>query len=226
MTPGSGKNTGARTTVCRSIVGHGSSETRGGPDARIPDTDRTLLFRGVYFHIMVNERTETEDGEIADTQTEIEGFDSMIGIALDGVIGALGGLVGTAAMTVGLLVAQSLGAFDMVSFADFAELVGIAGLFPANAVAVGYLVFLGGGMVIWPLLFAAAGLYLPGETYAKRGLPYGFVLWTGFAPAFYLDYSGFSLVLYLVLTLIAHFSYGFSLGAVFDYFTDRPDTLV
>jgi hypothetical protein len=95
-----------------------------------------------------------------------------------------------------------------------------------NAVAVGYLMFLGGGMVIWPLLFAAAGLYLPGDTYAKRGLPYGFVLWTGFAPAFHLEYWGFSLVLYLVLTLIAHFSYGFTLGAVFDYFSNRPDTLV
>jgi len=28
------------------------------------------------------------------------------------------------------------------------------------------------------------------------------------------------------LTLIAHFSYGFTLGAVFDYFTDRPETLI
>lgn len=187
---------------------------------------RTLLFYDVYSHDMVSEESETENAEMVDVQTDIEEFDTMIGIVLDGVIGAVGGLVGTAAMTVGLLVAQSLGAFDMGSFAQFANLVGIASLFPANPVAVGYLVFVAGGMVVWPLLFAAAGLYLPGDTYAKRGLPYGFVLWTGFAPAFYVGYGGLTLVLYLVLTLIAHFSYGFTLGAVFDYFTDRPDTLI
>jgi hypothetical protein len=175
---------------------------------------------------MARKETDAEEPEVVDVSTDIEEFDSMIGIVLDGVIGAVGGLVGTAAMTVGLLVAQSIGAFDMGSFAQFAELVGIASLFPANPVAVGYLIFLAGGMVIWPLLFAAAGLYLPGNTYAKRGLPYGFVLWTGFAPAFHVDYGGLVLVAYLVLTLIAHFSYGFTLGAVFDYFTNRPDTLV
>ena len=175
---------------------------------------------------MADERTDTEDADIINAPTEIQEFDSVVGIIADGFVGALGGLVGTAAMTVGLLVAQAFGAFDMGSFASFAELVGIASLFPANAVAIGYLVFLGGGMVIWPLLFAAAGLYLPGDTYAKRGIPYGFVLWTGFAPAFHVDYWGLTLVAYLLLTLLAHFSYGFTLGAVFDYFTSRPDTLV
>lgn len=175
---------------------------------------------------MVSEEPESETEDVVDVPTDIEEFDNMIGIVLDGIIGAVGGLVGTAALTVGLLVAQALGAFDMASFASFANLVGIASLFPANPVAVGYLVFVAGGMVIWPLLFAAAGLYLPGDTYAKRGIPYGFVLWTGFAPAFYVDYGGIMLVLYLLLTLLAHFSYGFTLGAVFDYFTSRPDTLV
>jgi hypothetical protein len=34
------------------------------------------------------------------------------------------------------------------------------------------------------------------------------------------------MVLYLVITLGAHFSYGFTLGAVFDYLGDRPETLV
>jgi hypothetical protein len=32
--------------------------------------------------------------------------------------------------------------------------------------------------------------------------------------------------LYLVLTLLAHFAYGFALGAVFDYLSKRPTTLV
>lgn len=153
-------------------------------------------------------------------------FDNLTGIVVDGVIGAVGGLVGTASLTVGLLIAASLGAFDINEFATLAELTGLQALYPANAPAVGYVLFLLTGMVIWPLLFASIGSYLPGDRCATRGVPFGFVLWTGFAPAFYGGYTGLTLVLYLVLTLGAHFSYGFSVGAVFDYLGDRPDTLV
>jgi hypothetical protein len=83
-------------------------------------------------------------------------------------------------------------------------------------------------MITWPLLFASIGRYLPGDTFALQGLPFGFVLWTGFVLAFVEGVPGdtFSLALYAVLTLIAHFAYGFTLGAVFDYLSDRPDTLV
>ena len=153
-------------------------------------------------------------------------FDHLTGILVDGLIGAVGGLVGTAALTVGLFVAASLGAFDMNAFGTLTELTGFNDLFAVNATALGYVLFLLGGMVMWPLLFASAGAYLPGEKYATKGIPFGFVLWTGFAPAFYEGYTGLTLVLYLLLTLGAHFSYGFTLGAVFDYLGDRPETLV
>ncbi len=153
-------------------------------------------------------------------------FDSLSGIITDGFIGALGGLVGTAALTAILLVGTTLGAFDLNSFAVLARLTGADALFPSNPAAVGYLIFLGGGMVTWPLLFVSIGSYLPGENYAIRGLSYGFVLWTGFALAFYDGYTGLLLVVYLVLTLLGHVAYGFSLGAVFDYLSKRPTTLV
>lgn len=153
-------------------------------------------------------------------------FDHLAGIVTDGLIGAVGGLVGTGALTVGLLIARSLGAFDLDSFGTLAELTGFNVLVPLNPTAVGYVLFLLTGMVMWPLLFASIGAYLPGEKYATKGLPFGFVLWTGFAPAFYEGYAGLALALYLALTLGAHFSYGFTLGAVFDYLGDRPDTLV
>ncbi|SEO31666.1 hypothetical protein SAMN05216388_10118 [Halorientalis persicus] len=163
------------------------------------------------------------EGEIAESD-----FDHLAGIVTDGLIGAVGGLVGTAAMSIGLFVASSLGAFDMASFGILADLTGLDVLFPANAVAVGFLVFLGGGMLTWPLLFAATAAYLPGERFATKGLPYGFVLWTGFVLAFSQGIDGgiLTLALYAVLTLVSHFAYGFSLGAVFDYLSDRPDTLV
>lgn len=155
-------------------------------------------------------------------------FDHLVGILTDGLIGALGGLVGTAAMTMGLFVASTLNAFDMQTFAILAELTGMNIIFPANALAVGYLIFLGGGMVTWPLLFAATSPYLPGKNFAMKGIPYGFVLWTGFVLAFADGIAGGTiiLVLYAVLTLMSHFAYGFTLGAVFDYLSDRPDTLV
>lgn len=178
---------------------------------------------------------------MADNDTELGGdvdelseevaepdFDHLAGILADGFIGAVGGLVGTAVMTVVLIGASSVGAFQMTAFATLADLTGLEAVFPANRLAVGYLLFLAGGMVTWPLLFASIGSYLPGETFALKGLPYGFVLWTGFVLAFAQGISGMgtTLVLYAVLTLVAHLAYGFSLGSVFDYLSDRPDTLV
>ncbi|WP_135854240.1 DUF6789 family protein [Halorussus salinus] len=153
-------------------------------------------------------------------------FDNLWGIVTDGLIGAVGGLVGTGSLTVGLLIAASLGVFDINEFATLAELTGLNALFESNPAAVGYVLFLLGGMVMWPLLFASIGSYLPGDRFALKGLPFGFVLWTGFAPAFYSDYTGLALVLYLLFTLGGHFAYGFTLGAVFDYLGDRPETLV
>lgn len=155
-------------------------------------------------------------------------FDHLAGIVADGLIGAVGGMVGTAAMTVGLFVASTLNAFDMRSFATLAELTGLNVLFPGNSLAVGYLIFLAGGMITWPLLFAATCNYLPGRNRAEKGLPYGFVLWTGFVLAFADGIGGGTgtLALYALLTLIAHLAYGFTLGSVFDYLSERPETLV
>jgi len=166
--------------------------------------------------------------ELQDDVTEVgePEFDHLAGIVTDGMIGAVGGLVGTGALTVGLLIARSLGVFELSSFGTLAELTGFNMLLPLSPTAVGFVLFLLTGMVMWPLLFASIGAYLPGEKYATKGLPFGFVLWTGFAPAFYEGYTGLAMVLYLGLTLGAHFSYGFTLGAVFDYLGDRPDTLV
>ena len=164
---------------------------------------------------------EIEADEVAEPD-----FDNLVGIVTDGLIGAVGGLVGTGSLTVGLLIAASLGVFDINEFATLAELTGLNALFESNPAAVGYVLFLLGGMVMWPLLFASIGSYLPGKNFALKGLPFGFVLWTGFAPAFYDQYTGLALVLYLLFTLGGHFAYGFTLGAVFDYLGDRPETLV
>lgn len=163
------------------------------------------------------------DADVADPD-----FDHLAGIVVDGLVGALGGLVGTAAMSVVLFIASALGAFDVGSFAVLAELTGLGAVLPVSPLALGYLIFLGGGMVTWPLLFASIGTYLPGRDFATKGLPYGFVLWTGFVLAFSegIAPGAVTLALYAALTLVAHLAYGFALGSVFDYLSDRPETLV
>ena len=81
-------------------------------------------------------------------------------------------------------------------------------------------------MVPWPLLFASLKNYLPGKSSPISGAFFGAAMWTGFVLAFYTGQTGLSLVLYAVLTLVAHVVYGIGMGAVFDYFETRPDSIV
>ncbi|MDS0260877.1 hypothetical protein NDI56_15840 [Haloarcula sp. S1CR25-12] len=164
---------------------------------------------------------ETQDNDVVSSSEE---FDNLRGILADGVIGAAGGLVGTAMMTVVFLIAQSVGAFALTDFAILTELLGLTAYVPA--VLFGFVIFLGGGMFPWPLLFASLKTYLPGESSPIEGAFFGAAMWTGFVLAFYTDQTGLSLVLYAVLTLVAHVVYGLGLGAVFDYFESRPDSIV
>lgn len=170
--------------------------------------------------------TPPEFGESAesDAVAESDEFDNLRGILADGVVGAAGGLVGTAMMTVVFLIAQSVGAFELTDFAILMELLGLSEVVPP--VLFGFLLFLGGGMVPWPLLFASLKNYLPGKTSPISGAFFGAAMWTGFVLAFYSGQSGLALVLYAVLTLAAHIAYGVGLGAVFDYFSTRPDSIV
>lgn len=163
---------------------------------------------------------ETALGEEVD-DTE---FDRLFGIVADGFIGAAGGLVGTALMTVVLLVAEQFDAFSRESFADLTALVGLEGWVPE--ITFGFLLFLAGGMLPWPLLFASLEQYLPGHRMPIAGLFFGTALWTGFVFAFYEGFAGTTLGLYLALTLVAHWVYGLSLGLVFEYLSNRPSTLV
>ena len=167
---------------------------------------------------------ETVDEQALGEEMTTDEFDRMIGIVADGLIGAAGGLVGTALMTVVLLVAESAGAFSFESFGELTRLVGLGGYVPE--IAFGYVMFLAGGMVPWPLLFASLMEYLPGRRMPVTGVFFGTALWTGFVLAFYDGFAGGALVLYLVLTLVAHWVYGVSLGFVFEYLSTRPTTLV
>ncbi|WP_435195971.1 DUF6789 family protein [Natronomonas sp. EA1] len=171
-------------------------------------------------------RTENVGVDVEFEENGEPDFDTLLGVITDGFVGAIGGFVGTSVMTVVLLVATTIGVFDFVAFEELATLSGLAAFAPMDARSFGYLIFLLGGMVTWPLLLASLGSYLPGDRFALKGIPFGFVLWTGFALAFYTGQTGLALAGYLVLTLIGHFAYGFALGTVFDYLSTRPKTLV
>lgn len=168
--------------------------------------------------------TESDEVDDLTLAQQVEEYDRLFGIIADGVIGAAGGFVGTALMTGVLLIAASIGAFEFDAFASLAAPLGLDGT--SHTVAIGYLIFLGNGMVPWPLLFASLMEYLPGEKPATKGMFFAVALWTGFVMGFYTDFAGLTLVAYLAFTLVAHLVYGFALGQVFEYLATRPDSLV
>ncbi|WP_254764069.1 DUF6789 family protein [Natrinema marinum] len=137
-------------------------------------------------------------------------------VANDAGAGATGGFVGTMLMSGVLFAAVILGAFDLASFANLATLVGL----PAS-VALGYGLFLVGGMTVWALLFLSLGEYLPGELTLVTGLWYATVIASGFAIAFYTGQSGLELVAYLVFVLLAHWLYGLGLAGTIAYLGGR-----
>jgi len=165
-----------------------------------------------------------EDEEFEDPTIVDDDFDRLFGIVADGVVGAAGGLVGTTLMTVVLLIGESFGVFSRSSFATVTSMVGLEGVFPP--VTTGYVLFVLAGMFPWTLLFASLKDYLPGARDPVHGIFFGSALWTGFVFAFYDGYTGVALLGYLVVTLVAHWVYGIGLGAVFEYLSTRPDTLV
>ncbi len=128
------------------------------------------------------------------------------------VIGGIAGLAGTMLMTVVLVVGTAIGVFDLEALATLAELVGAPQL-----VSVGYVVFLLGGVTVWPLLYLTLARYLPGRTPVAKGLSFATIIWTGFLIAFYTDQTGLALAGYVGLSLVGHWLYGAGLGVIVDH---------
>ena len=138
-------------------------------------------------------------------------------VAWDGVIGAIAGAGGNVVVLGTLALAALAGGFSVQSFATTAEIVGLgAVLSGSQLVWAGLVIFVGGGLVTWPLLLVTLGAYLPGEGSAAKGVAFGFVMWTGFAFGFYEGYTGVQLAIYLAAGLLGHVGYGFVTGALLD----------
>ncbi len=169
------------------------------------------------------EPTEPETTRRAATNTPGEGSPNVLqGVESLGTTipriaaaAAIGGLVGTVLMSGVLFTATILNVFSLSSFVNLSGFVG------QQSVAVGYLLFLIGGMTTWALLFAVLAEYLPGEPRIITGLAFATVIATGFGLAFYTGQTGLHLLAYAVFVLIAHWFYGVGLAATFEYLTER-----
>jgi len=133
-------------------------------------------------------------------------------ILADTLYGALGGLLGTLAMTGVLFTGTLVGVFDLRGFVELADLVGLG-----QSIAAGYAVFLLGGMTTWAILFRALAEYLPGRLLVVTGVSYATIMSLGFSIAFYTGQSGLALVGYLAFVLVAHWLYGIGLAGTLRY---------
>lgn len=137
------------------------------------------------------------------------------------LVAAGSGLAGMVAMLPVLLVAYLLGALEPEAFTALAEIVGLGGT--PYSLLIGLIIFVGGGMTTLPLLFVSLADFLPpAESIPITGVTFATVIWTGFAIAFNSGQTGLTLWLYLALTLLAHWAYGYVLGEVYSRYADVP----
>jgi cytochrome c oxidase subunit 1 len=146
-------------------------------------------------------------------------FSDTVGLFLeDAALGVVSGLVGLALMGPVLAAAIVIGFLDLAAFSELAELVGISA---SPLVGVG--AFILGGVLTWPLLYAALSTFLPGQYRFVSGIWFTSVTAPGFIVAFYTGQTGLVLVGYLVFVMVAHWAYGFGLGFTFGYLSSRWD---
>jgi hypothetical protein len=150
-----------------------------------------------------------------DTDTAVVTEPEQVGVR--GVVTAGGaGLLGVLAMAPFLLLASLVGALDSAAFAGLAEIVGLGPSLP-----LGVVLFVANGATVFPLLFLTLGPYLPGRTVGLKGIVFATVVWTGFVPGYYGGQSGVLLVVFLLVSLAAHWAYGTVLGELVErYVTD------
>lgn len=133
-----------------------------------------------------------------------------------------GGIAGTAAMSAVFVFAEVEMRFNLGVTAALARYVRLPG-----RPFVGALVFVGVGVVAWPLLYVAVEPYfraLPGgDDPAVRGVAFAVVLWVVFLLLGTGPIRGVLLLLYLTFTLIGHLVYGFALGALYERLDEESD---
>jgi len=133
--------------------------------------------------------------------------------------GILGGATGISVMSLVLLLLEVETREQVRAFDAVARYVGM----PGNTF-VGFVTFAFVGTVIWPLLFVAIEPYFPFDDSPSNGMVLGAVLWIAFFVLGRGDISGPLLAVFAGFTLLAHLAYGFLLGALYNRFSDAPES--
>lgn len=127
-----------------------------------------------------------------------------------------GGIAATAVMSLLLVLLEAETRSALEVFYVIARFVGT----PTDP-ATGFALFVAAGVLAWPLLFVALEPYLPrGPDPAARGVVFATILWVPFVILGRGDIGGPLVVFYAVYTLVAHWAYGFTLGAVYARLLD------
>lgn len=168
-----------------------------------------------------SDATATADRTAADAPVDRDGLDAELDITLRVVLSAfLGGAAGLVLMVPVLFAVPAfLRLFQAEPLVDVAELGRVLGFEPN--LLLGIVVFVGGGVIALPLLFVVASAFLPPRApRSARGVTFATIMWTGFIIAFWPgEYAG---VIFLGLSLAAHWVYGYVLGQVMDRLAHVP----
>jgi hypothetical protein len=152
--------------------------------------------------------------------------DVLYEVVVDGVFGAVAGFAGTVVLTAFLLASSLFGGFRFENFAATTEILLLDPYVGSLSAVVGYVVFVVGGSVVWPLMLASIGTYLPGEEFSTKGAVFGLVVWPGFLLGFgdVLSTTTLGYAAFVVCSLAGHVAYGYVMGDVFDrlYTAKRP----
>lgn len=138
------------------------------------------------------------------------------------LVSMAGGLLGTVLMLPVLVgIPQALGLFRTEPITQFAGFAAFFGIEPTAML--GMVVFGLGGTLVLPLIFLVVGSFLPPrEPRYLRGATFATFFWTGFAPAFWPGTGMLAIAIFLVVSLVAHWIYGLTLGFVLDRTTGIP----
>lgn len=128
------------------------------------------------------------------------------------------GIASTTVMIVTLLVIDVETRSKLSLFGALARFFGMPG-----QVGRGLLVFLFFGIVVWPLLFALIHPYLPPKRDpAVKGMVLATILWIGFVLIGTAQIDVILVLFYLIVTLLTHLAYGFTLGLVYGWTGPTP----
>jgi hypothetical protein len=138
-------------------------------------------------------------------------------IVLSAMVGGIVGLAAMAPVIAGIPIL--LGVFEFEALAEFGNFV-----IAQSDATLGLAFFIGGGAIVLPLFFVVTASFLPPrEPRYLRGATISSMFWVSFVFIFWPDAALFVNALFLVVTLVAHWIYGITLGLVMHRLTGIPE---